>query len=167
MRSIGVFGLALVSFVAMRGSATAQRCAGLASFADGNLRTGVGMSTGSGWHYVDAEMVLGREHGVFVGGGVSRGTASNSDLVDNVLGASIGYQVRAGSRLHVCPKLEVSHSSATWYYGRTRADYGNTATGVSTAIGVSTWSSKHFDFVPSVEFAYVLVSTSVRASTYG
>ena len=167
MRSIGGICCVVASLVATPVLAKAQRCTGTATFADGHLRAHVGTSTVSEWRYNDIGLSIGRERGLFATGGASRGTYKGVDITDNGLSASVGYQVRIGSRLQLCPQLYVGRSTSTWIYGGTHFDYWSTATGLSTAIGLTAWSSRRFDLVPSAVLAYTRSSARAQSARQG
>lgn len=167
MRSVGILGLALVSVLAIPASADAQRCAGYASFSSGNLRATAGVATQESWRSYGADLTLGRDHGAFVSGGLSYGKSRLSDISSNGIGAAVGYQVDVGTRVQLCPKLQVGHASSVMYAGRTRIDWGSTTTGFSTMAGATAWSSVSFDFVPSAELGYYVASAHQSLSTYG
>ncbi|MFA6166931.1 MAG: hypothetical protein WC700_09960 [Gemmatimonadaceae bacterium] len=167
MRRIGGFCFVVVSLVATPAVVNAQRCLGTASFADGHLRAQVGRSSVQGWRSTRVGLSLGHERGAFVSGGASRGTYDNSDVTVNGLSASVGYQVPVGTRVQVCPTLSVGRSTFTYYTSRSHVDYWGTATGISTSVGVTAWSSSRFDFVPSAELAYSRSSERMQSATRG
>lgn len=168
MRRIGGFCFVLASLVATPAVVNAQRCQGVASFANGHLRAQVGATSTQGWQSYGFGLALGRERGAFVSGSVSHGTYTNNvDVTNNGLSASVGYQVPIGTRLQLCPKLSVSRSKSTLNSGGTRVDYWGNSTGISTAVGVTAWSSRRFDLVPSAELSYAISSARMQAATRG
>lgn len=167
MRRIGGFCFVLASLVATPAVVNAQRCLGTASFADGHLRAQVGTSSLSGWRYYQAGLAIGRERGAFVSGGASRGRYRDFDFTNNGLSASVGYQVPLGTRLQLCPKLNVARSTSTWYGGGSHTDYWGNAIGISTAVGASLWSSPRFDLVPSAELSFAVSSARMQSATQG
>ncbi|MHB1096238.1 MAG: hypothetical protein ACYC3F_08685 [Gemmatimonadaceae bacterium] len=167
MRRIGGFCFAVASLVATPAAVNAQVCMGTASFADSHLRAQVGTSSVADWRYYQVGLTLGRERGAFVEGGVSRGTYKYSDVTDNGLGASVGYQVPLGTRWQLCPKVSGSRSTSTWLAGGTHVDYWNTSAGVSAALGVTASSSPRFAFVPSAELSYAITSARWQTARQG
>jgi hypothetical protein len=167
MRRIGGLCFVVASLVATPAVVNAQRCLGTASFADGHLRAQVGTSSAADWRYYQVGLTMGRERGAFVTGAASRGTYEHSDVTFNGLSGSVGYQVPVGTRLQVCPQVFVGRSTSTWNAGRSHVDYWSTATGISTAVGVSAWSSRRFDLVPSAELTYTRSSGRMQAATGG
>jgi hypothetical protein len=67
----------------------------------------------------------------------------------------------------LCPKLNVSRSTATWLVRGTHVDYWSTSTGISAALGVTTWSSRHFELVPSAELVYAISSARMQSARQG
>lgn len=167
MRRIGGFCLVLASLIATPAVMNAQRCLGTASFADGHLRAKVGTSSVADWRYYQLGLTIGRERGAFVGVDASRGTYKYFDLADNGLGASVGYQLSFGRRWQLCPRLHVSRSTSTWIVGGTHVDYWSTSRGISAALGVTAWSSRRFDLVPSAELTYAIASARMQSARQG
>ena len=167
MRRIGGFCVVVAALVATPAAVNAQRCLGTASFADGQLRAHIGTSSVPGYQSYSVGLSLGHDRGAFVGASASRGEYDNSDITFNGLGASVGYQVPVGTRVQVCPQVFVGRSTSTWYAGRSHVDYWSTATGISTAVGVTAWSSRRFDLVPSAELAYTRSSGRMQAASGG
>lgn len=167
MKRVGGFCVVVASLVATPAVVYAQRCLGTASFTDGHLRAQIGTSSVADWRYYQVGLTIGRERGAFVSGVVSRGRYKSYDLTDDGLGASVGYQVPIGTRWQLCPKLNVSRSSSTWLASGTHLFYWSTSTGISAALGVTAWSSRHFEFVPSAELVYAISSARMQSATQG
>ncbi|MDP1892468.1 MAG: hypothetical protein Q8K55_16405 [Gemmatimonadaceae bacterium] len=168
MRRIGGFCFVMASLVAAPAVVHAQQCLGTASFADGRLRAELGTTASQGWQSFGVGLALGRERGAFVSGSVSHGTYTNNvDVSSNGLSASVGYQVPIGTRWQLCPKLNLSRSKSVLNSGGTRVDYWGNTVGISTAVGVTAWSSRRFDMVPSAELSYAVSSARMQAATRG
>lgn len=167
MRRIGGFCFVLASLVATPTVVHAQWCGGTASFADGNLRAAVGTSSAPEWRSYGVALSVGRARGVFASGGVSRGKYDHSDVTDLAFSGSVGYQVRLGARVQLCPKLNASHTDMTYNFGRTHVDYGSNTMGISSALGAAVWSSRRFALVPSAELGYAVTSAHVQQATGG
>lgn len=154
-------------FASLPTSAIAQRCLGAAAFADGGLRGAATVSHVGKEHSNGVELSVGRDRGLFASGDVTHSWYKGASLSSTKYGGSVGYQVRLGSRVHVCPTLDVSATNASWNVGGTHLDYGNTTLGVSAAIAAVAWSSPRFDVVPAARLSYFTYAARAQSARLG
>ena len=161
--------LVALSVLIPMNQARAQRCVGVASFANGSGRVAAGASLTDGAKNYGMNLAIGQDKGVFASGTISRTTFDNATLALTGLAGSIGYQFALGDRSGVefCPFAGVRYFSGSHGYGASYVDVSSTELGLGGSVGFVASSSASFEIVPAVGFQYLTNNSRAMVTAFG
>ncbi len=137
-------------------AASAQICAGAASFASGPVRLGGAIDIAEDARQYGAQIAFGKAAGPFASGTIA--LVDFDDLEDSgtSFAADVGYSLSmsAARSVELCPIVGIGYASADISQGGFSAELSSRTFGAGISIGGIVSSTPTFAFVPAVSVIY-------------
>lgn len=149
--------------------ASAQLCAGAASYEHAPFQLGLGAGFVDKVKIFSGGVGVGRHNSVFGDVGFGRASDAETSESTNSVDASVGYQIPLGhgERLQICPTFSASRGFGQSDVQGTDLDATSTGFSLGAVLGMVVWRSARVQFVPAVGLSYQLQRTTYKGSLVG